>query len=304
MASNEGTGPKIDDEMLMNYVQNYRCIYDKTCVDYRKPQAKRNAWKSIAKSMDLPDGSHDLIKNRYTSIRTVFSKYVKSLTIKSGSGRNELPNIKPEFEYLRWLIVHIKHRKGKSNLKSAKRRREIDDNESEHDPVQEHDEMDYGNQKESDSDEESDQDSREHTISLVSEPADLVEPEEQHSPELGGPSASTPEERSKKSTKSKKTKSASSTPQSQTKRSSWSKGKKSPSAVDMDKEFMKTMNSLQKAIAESDRDTSKSEGQGNEENDEDRHYCLSLVGQLKKLEPQYKSLAKMQIMKVLNDIEC
>ena len=64
----------------------------------------------------------------------------------------------------------------------------------------------------------------------------------------------------------------------------------------MDKEFLKAVHSLKSAIEEP---------QNAEDNevDDDRHFCLSLVGQLKVLEPRFKSMAKLQIMKVFNDIE-
>ena len=36
------------------------------------------------------------------------------------------------------------------------------------------------------------------------------------------------------------------------------------------------------------------------DNDEDRYFCLSLVGQLREVEPRYKSMATLQIMKIFN----
>ena len=36
---------------------------------------------------------------------------------KSGSGRNDLPEIREDLEHLRWLAVHIKHRQGTTNIK-------------------------------------------------------------------------------------------------------------------------------------------------------------------------------------------
>ena len=59
------------------------------------------------------------------------------------------------------------------------------------------------------------------------------------------------------------------------------------------------MNSIQKAITDSEVVTKP---RMSEEDDDDRHYCLSLVGQLKALEPQFKTMTKMQVMKVFNDI--
>ena len=35
---------------------------------------------------------------------------------KSGSGCNDLPELREEYDYLRWLVVHIKHRESTTNL--------------------------------------------------------------------------------------------------------------------------------------------------------------------------------------------
>ena len=79
----------------------------------------------------------------------------------------------------------------------------------------------------------------------------------------------------------------------------WSKVSKPVAATDVDREFMKTMTSRQKAISSS----SNKPEQEVEPFDEGRHFCLSLVVQFKNLEPRYKLLAKLQIVQVINDIE-
>ena len=66
----EETSVEIDNETLMNCVQNYRCIYDKSCSDYRVLQKKRNTWKKISESLNLPV---DVAQKRYNSIRTFYS---------------------------------------------------------------------------------------------------------------------------------------------------------------------------------------------------------------------------------------
>ena len=79
----------------------------------------------------------------------------------------------------------------------------------------------------------------------------------------------------------------------------WTKDMKAASATGMDKEFLKAVNSLKKAI-----DNPKPERVAKyDEEDEDRYFCLILVGQLKSLEPRLKSMAKLNIMRVLNDLE-
>ncbi len=77
----------------------------------------------------------------------------------------------------------------------------------------------------------------------------------------------------------------------------WSKAAQTtPRTNDLDKEFLKAVHSLKEAIKEP---------QGAEDNevDDDHYFCLSLMGQLNDLEPRFKSMAKLQIMKVFNDIE-
>ena len=66
----EETSVEIDNEILMNCVQNYRCIYDKSCSDYRVLQKKRNARKKISESLNLPV---DVAQKRYNNIRTFYS---------------------------------------------------------------------------------------------------------------------------------------------------------------------------------------------------------------------------------------
>ena len=68
----EETSVEIDNETLMNCVQNYRCIYDKSCSGYRVLQKKRNAWKKISESLNLPV---DVAQKRYNNIRTVQNIY-------------------------------------------------------------------------------------------------------------------------------------------------------------------------------------------------------------------------------------
>ena len=81
------------------------------------------------------------------------------------------------------------------------------------------------------------------------------------------------------------------------KKKAWSKESKPCNTGEIDREFLNAMNRIQKAIVEP---TTVHKPSGF---DDDEHFCLSLVGPLKSLEPRYKSMAKLQIMKVFNDIE-
>ena len=58
------------------------------------------------------------------------------------------------------------------------------------------------------------------------------------------------------------------------------------------------MCSIKKAITEPEPISRNSEI----DQDEDRLFCLSFVGQLKGLEPRFESMAKLQMLKIFNDI--
>ena len=83
----------------------------------------------------------------------------------------------------------------------------------------------------------------------------------------------------------------------QKKRGACSNHQNAPPGSDVEREFLKTMNSMQKFTAESETELNS---KVHEDNDGKRDYCFSLVGQLK---ARFKVMAKMQIMKVFNDIE-
>ena len=73
------------------------------------------------------------------------------------------------------------------------------------------------------------------------------------------------------------------------------------STIELDKEFIKTMSSFKKALEDEPRQPKSVTS--NDGYDDDHHFCLSLVGLLKHLEPHHKVMAKFQIMKIFNDIE-
>lgn len=91
---------------LMETVREYGALYDKNLKDFKNRQMKENAWRAVSETVGL---SIDDFKRRYNSNRTAFSRYLRSLKPPSGSGRDSII-LKPEYEHLRWLIKHIKHR--------------------------------------------------------------------------------------------------------------------------------------------------------------------------------------------------
>ena len=189
------------------------------------PQKKKNAWKEISSKLGM-----DIVEaqTRYNSIRTGLSKYMKRLRGASGSGREDI-EVKKEYDYVKWLLVHIKHRPSSTNIKRPKLEVSVDDSEKESDA--ESDGLNLSNNTNDEND-----------VSLD----DILKETEKDS-----------------------------IPQSSV---DLTKGMSSK----LDKEFMKTMSIINKTI----------DSNLNDESDEDRYFCLSLVGQLKKLEPCFRPMQK------------
>ena len=101
-----------DTTELMETIRQYRCLYDRGCSDFKNKAMKNNAWKEIAEKLGMQPVDAE---KKYNNTRTTFGRYIKSLTAPSGSGRDSIPPIKPEYEHLRWLITHIKPRTNTTN---------------------------------------------------------------------------------------------------------------------------------------------------------------------------------------------
>ena len=261
----------------------------------------------------------------------MFSKCVKRLrSVRSGSGRNDVPQLREDLEYLRWLVTHIRHRPSTTNFKRRTTEEvvqammsepsELTDNESagEDEETQidvddtEDGSVDKGNKKQEES-----------AIEITSNSGEVDQAGPMYSPsglddEVGSITTQSPAPtlelahvantsacstspttsvmdapKNKNVTTSKSLPSVTAKP----KKKAWSKESKPCNTGEIDREFLNTMNSIQKAIVEP---TTVHKPSGS---DDDEHFCLSLVGPLKSLEPRYKSMAKLQIMKVFNDIE-
>ena len=116
MAENGASTSAINNEELMEHIRRYPVIYDKSAAHYRDARKRANAFKAIEQAMKLEAG--DALK-RYSTVRTRFSKYLKSLQLPSGSGNTVTLN--SEYESLRWLICHIKPKSNTSSNYSRKR---------------------------------------------------------------------------------------------------------------------------------------------------------------------------------------
>ena len=191
-------------------------------------------------------------------IRTNFSKYLKRRKKGkvSGTGKKDIPKIKEEYEYLRWLTVHIKHRNTTTNyVRRCLLTEGVSDAEVDDDLCNADDQAD--NVERNSADDETDP--------VIDDIKSASDEEDGEVPA-----------RCKSETKPKQP---------------WAKVNKPPSSAKLDKQFLHTMSNINKAIS-----SEKTE-------DEDKRFCLSLVRNLKALDSKHKSYAKLQILKVFNDIK-
>ena len=115
----EMEGNDIENETLMDCIYNYPAIYDKSCKDYKVPLQKRNAWREVCMKLGM---DVETAQKRYNNIRTMFSRYVEQTKfLKSGSGREDIPEARQDLNYLGWFKCHIKSRGSVTNLKITKR---------------------------------------------------------------------------------------------------------------------------------------------------------------------------------------
>ena len=63
-----------NDFELMDKIQEYPTIYNQSSRDFKDKTKKQNCWKAVAKHMNE---FLVVVKKRYESIRTQFSKYLK-----------------------------------------------------------------------------------------------------------------------------------------------------------------------------------------------------------------------------------
>ena len=203
----------VNNEILMNLIQNYRVIYNKTCREYRDVRKKKNVWKEVADKLGI---EVDEAVRRYNSIRTNFSKYLKRQKKGkvSGTGKKDIPKIKEEYEYLRWLTVHIKHRNTTTNYV---RRNLLTEGVS--DPEVDDDLCNADDQADND----------EHNIA-DDETDPVIDDTKSASDEEDGEVPA----RCKSETKPKQP---------------WAKVNKPPSSAELDKQFLHTMSNINKAIS-------------------------------------------------------
>ena len=94
----------VDPFQLLELVRKYRCIYDKSCFDFKNQEKKAAAWEVIAAEMNCDNAN--LLRKKYLSIRTTLGRYFKKQTI---LGKDAVEVI-PEYEKMRWIKTYIHER--------------------------------------------------------------------------------------------------------------------------------------------------------------------------------------------------
>lgn len=210
-----------------------------------------------------------------------------------GSGCGDLPLIREDLEHLRWLLVHIKHQGSTTNLTMISNKDILDDGEGERDGDQEEmeevisgDEDDTGN------------DGLEinHDLFVNSKPLQGDDHSiDSDKGELGEVFGETPKTSQLGAEEPVPSMSGSSSGKrggklplaKQSRKRAWakenSKEAKKSSNAEMDLEFIKTITSIIQAIKNTDDASIKQDGA----DDENKYFCLNLVGQLKSLETRF-----------------
>ena len=102
-----------DDCSFMEIIKEFPSICNRSSAQFKDKNIKSNAWKEIASlhtDMDV-----NTCKQRYESIRTTFSRYLKRCKPPSGSGSDSVI-LEAKYEHLRWLCPFIKSRSTCSNI--------------------------------------------------------------------------------------------------------------------------------------------------------------------------------------------
>ena len=79
-------------------IQKYECLYNKLCKDYKNKFIRLNCWKKIGEKFQV---TPDEAEKKYKYIRTSYGRWLKKRkNVPSGSGRDAVPKVPPEFENL------------------------------------------------------------------------------------------------------------------------------------------------------------------------------------------------------------
>eukprot|EP00111_Clytia_hemisphaerica_P009846 TCONS_00028867-protein len=101
--SKSSTEVRLTDEEFMEVIRDFPGVYDKNHEDFRDKTRKEECWEKIS---DILNVRIEDTKRRYETIRTRLSRYLKR--IKEGYWTIETKDIKLDF--LHWLVPYIKTR--------------------------------------------------------------------------------------------------------------------------------------------------------------------------------------------------
>ena len=94
--------------LFVEEIQKCECLYNKLCKDYKNKFIRLNCWKKIGEKFQV---TPDEAEKKYKYIRTSYGRWLKKRkSVPSGSGRDAIPKVPPEFENLDWLSNHINHK--------------------------------------------------------------------------------------------------------------------------------------------------------------------------------------------------
>ena len=69
----------VDPKTLLDLVKQHRCLYDKTCLDFKSLDKKAASWAEVAAEINCDNPA--LLKKKYLSIRTTLGRYFKKQDI-------------------------------------------------------------------------------------------------------------------------------------------------------------------------------------------------------------------------------
>ena len=98
--------------LFMEEIQKYECLHNELCKDYKNKFIRLNCWKKIGEKFQA---TPDEAEKKYKYIHTSYGRWLKKRkSVLSGSGRDAVPKVPPEFGNLDWLSNHINHKHANS----------------------------------------------------------------------------------------------------------------------------------------------------------------------------------------------
>ena len=309
---------------FMDIIQDYPTIYNRSSRDFKDKTKKANCWAAVAERVNEPV---EVVKKRYETIRTQFSKYLKNRRGASGAGAADITPVDSRYERLMWLKNFIVSRPNSGNFQrkhkpavTPSRNFDLEDDDVD-------DDGDDGDDAFSSSSNDGDDNGMEKELCEkddVNEPKikdkNCKEFQEVNSPGLPSDEFDCLEDIN--ISKSKPSRATSSTPptsieskddrqpskkKAKTEDQQQKKSKKHAKKESRKRELEKTDIQLNQALACLNSSITKPEEKGHlsdlRQMDEDHLYALSLANRLQKLDNRNKALVRNGIEKIFLEIE-